>query len=258
MKRLDLIRVADLWEENQEYLKQRLGVSERQAFGACWVLMPSVPYPRFNHVSRIRVEEEAVDHLIEEARRFFAGQGLSTSCLMTTPATRPANLGNHLYRLGFTSEANPVMIWDGTPVFLSNPQVSIERTQAAQAPLVFEMIRQVFFPGATAQTLHLGYRGLEVSYELGAFNYLARLGGRPVGAGTLFTRAKMGGIYNMCTLPEWRGRGIARAIMAACLADAAATGCEYVGLTPTSMGRPLYDMLGFREVYQEQYFVERL
>jgi GNAT superfamily N-acetyltransferase len=258
VKRLDLIRVADLWEENQEYLKQRLGVSECQAFGACWVLMPTVPYPRFNHVSRIRVEERAVDDLIAEARRFFRAQGLSTSCLMTTPATRPASLGSQLYRLGFTSDANPVMIWDGTPVSRPNAEVSIERTQPTQAPVVFEMIRQVFFPGATAETLSMGYRGLEVSYDLGAFNYLARLKGRPVGAGTLFTRAGMGGIYNMCTLPEWRGRGIARAIMAACLSDAAATGCEYVGLTPTSMGRPLYDMLGFREVYQEQYFVERL
>jgi GNAT superfamily N-acetyltransferase len=66
----------------------------------------------------------------------------------------------------------------------------------------------------------------------------------------------MGGIYNMCTLPEYRGRGIARAILARCIQAAEESGCQMIGLTPTPMGRPLYERMGFRELYQERYFVE--
>lgn len=258
MKPLDLVRVADLWEENQEYLKQRLGQSHSTRFGARWVTMPETPYPRFNHVSRIRVQQEAVGPLVAESRAFFREQRVPNSCLLVTPATLPSDLGNQLYRLGFTAEINPVMIWDGTPVRWTNPAVEVLRAPRSQVEQVFELIRRVFFPSANEATLAMGRRGVETSYDVGAHNYIAYCEGRPVGAGMLFCWGGMGGIYNMCTLPEFRGRGVARAIMAACLSDARALHCEHVGLTPTAMGRPLYEQLGFRELYQERYFVERV
>lgn len=254
---MDLARIADLWEENQECLKQQLGQSDSQQFGARWVLMPDSPFPRFNHVSRIRLPSTAVDDLVAAGRAFFREQGIPMCCFMVTPATRPSELGARLYRMGFTSETNPVMVWNGTPVVSENPFVRVEAVPAAQQGLVFELIRRVFFPNATEQTLVTGRRGVTISYEIGATNYVAYWGNRPAGAGMLFCHKGMGGIYNMCTLPEFRGRGIATAILAAILRDAPAAGCTHVGLTPTTMGRPLYERLGFREVYQERYFVER-
>ncbi|HWI64041.1 MAG TPA: GNAT family N-acetyltransferase, partial [Symbiobacteriaceae bacterium] len=215
------------------------------------------PFPRFNHASCIRVPATEVDLLIDAARTFFRAQGLPMCSLMVTPATRPSDLGARLYRQGFTSETNPVMLWNGMPVVPANPYVRVEQAPPEQQSLVFELIRRVFFPHATEQTLVTGRRGVQISYELGALNYVAFWGSRPAGAGMLFCHGGMGGIYNMCTLPEFRGRGIATAIMAAILRDAVALGCTHVGLTPTSMGRPLYERLGFREIYQERYFVER-
>lgn len=254
---MNLAHVADLWEENQECLKQRLGQSDSLQFGARWVLMPEAPFPRFNHASRIRISESDVDALIQTCRTFFRQQGLPVCSLMVTPATRPSDLGARLYRLGFTSEPNPVMLWDGTPVLPENAYVRVELAPRNQQRLVFELIRRVFFPQATAQTVEAGRRGVTISYELGAFNYVAYWGNCPAGAGMLFCHEGMGGIYNMCTLPEFRGRGVATAILAAALRDALALGCTHVGLTPTSMGRPLYERLGFREIYKERYFVER-
>lgn len=253
----DLAHVADLWEENQECLKQKLGASQSQEFGARWVLMPEAPFPRFNHVSRIRVAAGDVDELIAFSRSFFRMQGLPICSLMVTPATRPADLSARLYRLGFTSETNPVMVWNGAPVAVTNPYLRVAAAPADQEGFVFELIRRVFFPNATEQTLAAGRRGVRISYEIGARNYVAYWGNRPCGAGMLFCHGGMGGIYNMCTLPEFRGRGVATAVMAAILQDAVALGCSHVGLTPTAMGRPLYERLGFREVYQERYFVER-
>jgi ribosomal protein S18 acetylase RimI-like enzyme len=254
---VDLAHVADLWEENQEFLKQRLGQTNSEAFGARWVLTPEAPFARFNHVSRIRVSEEDADDLINACRSFFRTKGLPICCLMVTPATRPANLGARLYRMGFTSETNPVMVWDGTPLPAASPAVRVVVAPREQALLVFELIRRVFLPNASEKSLAMGRRSVNISYEMDAVNYIAYWGNRPAGAGMLLPQGDMAGIYNMCTLPEFRGRGVASAILAAAIADARVRGCQYVGLTPTSMGRPLYERLGFREVYQERYFVER-
>jgi len=255
---LDLSHVADLWEENQEYLKQQLGESDSSRLGAHWVLMPDAPFPRFNHVSRVRLDEQSVPLLLDEARAFYRGHGLPTSCLMVTPATTPPDLASRLYRMGFTVEYNPVMLWDGTPIQPDNPWLRVTQASAEQAGHVLDLIRRVFFPGATDRTLGMARRGVAVSYRIGAINYIAWWGSRPAGAGMLFCRGDMAGIYNMCTLPEFRGRGVATAVLAACIQDAQRLGVRYVGLTPTVMGRPLYERLGFREIYQEQYFVERL
>lgn len=254
---MDLAQVAGLWEENQECLKQRLGQSDSLLFGARWVLMPEAPFPRFNHASRIRIPAADVEDLVTACRTFFRDKGMPICTLLVTPATRPADLGARLYRMGFTSETNPVMIWNGTPIERVNPYVRVEIAPVEQKALVFDLIRRVFFAHAVDHTLEAGRRGVTISYEIGALNYVAYWGSRPAGAGMLFCHEGMGGIYNMCTMPEFRGRGVATAILAAALRDAQVMGCTHVGLTPTTMGRPLYEQVGFREVYQERYFVER-
>lgn len=254
---MDVIRVADLWEENQEFLKQKLGQSESTHLDARWVLMAQVPFPKFNHVSMIRIPPEGVDELIAACRSFFRHKGLPNCSMLVTPATRPVDLGNRLHRLGFTSETNPVMVWDGKTRMPQPTHIRVEITPPSQAGKFFEVIRQVFFPDTTSETAQGLRRGVDVSYGIGALNYIAYWGALPCGAGTLFCRNGMGGIYNMATLPTYRHKGVATAVMNACLDDALRLGCTHVGLTPTKMGRPLYERMGFQEVYQERYYVER-
>jgi GNAT superfamily N-acetyltransferase len=49
------------------------------------------------------------------------------------------------------------------------------------------------------------------------------------------------------TLPEFRGRGLARGLMEHCLRWLEGRGVRQVKLDATDMGRPLYEKLGFRE-----------
>ena len=53
------------------------------------------------------------------------------------------------------------------------------------------------------------------------------------------------GIYGVGTLPEWRRRGLARALMEHVLADAQERGARTATLQSTRMGQPLYESLGF-------------
>ena len=61
------------------------------------------------------------------------------------------------------------------------------------------------------------------------------------------------GIYAVGTVPEWRRRGLARAMMQHVLADAYRHGARTASLQSTPMGAPLYASLGFRPVgrYEE-------
>ena len=61
------------------------------------------------------------------------------------------------------------------------------------------------------------------------------------------------GIYAVGTLPPWRRRGLARALVEHILADAHNAGARSATLQSTPMGRPVYDALGFRAVgrYEE-------
>jgi GNAT superfamily N-acetyltransferase len=52
-------------------------------------------------------------------------------------------------------------------------------------------------------------------------------------------------VVNVYTEPEWRGQGIARALMKALMVWASARGCDRVVLHASDAARPLYVSLGF-------------
>lgn len=68
-----------------------------------------------------------------------------------------------------------------------------------------------------------------------------------------FLRESDCGIYTVGTLPEWRRRGLARALMEHVLADAQLRGARTATLQSTRLGQPLYESLGFEPVgrYEE-------
>jgi GNAT superfamily N-acetyltransferase len=75
--------------------------------------------------------------------------------------------------------------------------------------------------------------------------WLTHRSGVPAGAAFTYHDGQSVGVYQVATLPEHRGNGVARATMAAILdryRDVPVT------LTATDFGRPLYERLGFRTV----------
>ena len=79
-------------------------------------------------------------------------------------------------------------------------------------------------------------------------NWVASLDGVPVAAAALFVGAGVAGIYNVCTVPEARGRGIGGAVTGAALDEAATRGFGLAVLGSSEMGYPVYRRLGFRDV----------
>lgn len=64
-----------------------------------------------------------------------------------------------------------------------------------------------------------------------------------------------GYVLNVYVVPEYRRRGLARALVQLCLDEARATKIRVVALHASSAGRPVYEGMGFRST-SEMYFVD--
>jgi len=75
------------------------------------------------------------------------------------------------------------------------------------------------------------------------------LDGQPVAASRLSLAGGVAGIYAVATLPEARGRGIGRAMTLAALHAARGLGYRIGTLQSTEAGYPVYQRIGFRDVF---------
>ncbi len=94
----------------------------------------------------------------------------------------------------------------------------------------------------------LAHRRLGFDPASPLLNWVASVDGEPVAAAALFLGAGVAGIYNVCTVPEARRRGIGAAVTAAALREAASRRLRVAVLGSSEMGYPVYRRLGFQEV----------
>lgn len=76
--------------------------------------------------------------------------------------------------------------------------------------------------------------------------YAARDGGRAVGCLAIADHERNSEVQMVAVLPEARGRGITKRLLAHALAEAAERGNETSTLIATPMGLPVYERFGFR------------
>lgn len=91
----------------------------------------------------------------------------------------------------------------------------------------------------------------------GARVYVASLDGKPVT--TVLTAEHEGNcaVDLLATVPEARGRGLAGALLAKALIDAAERGCAITTVSSGRASRPLYERLGYRPICPLQKWVRR-
>ncbi|HEX4932516.1 MAG TPA: GNAT family N-acetyltransferase, partial [Gemmatimonadaceae bacterium] len=86
-------------------------------------------------------------------------------------------------------------------------------------------------------------------------SYLAYADGVPVATSSVFYAAGVAGLYDIATLPAWRGRGIGSAVTRTPLLAARGRGYRAAVLQSSSKGVRLYERLGFRTVCNIEHFV---
>jgi GNAT superfamily N-acetyltransferase len=100
----------------------------------------------------------------------------------------------------------------------------------------------------TDEELRLGTTLFHMPCTLG---YLASLDGQTAGGGGMSVRNRVASFFGDATLPEFRGRGVHVALIAARLKAAAEQGCDIVsaGAAPGSTSQRNYHRLGFEVGY---------
>jgi ribosomal protein S18 acetylase RimI-like enzyme len=82
----------------------------------------------------------------------------------------------------------------------------------------------------------------------GSYQYLARLDGKPATTAMVIDAGEDAGIYAIATVPEARGKGLARNLMLQALRDARERGRETSTLQATKEGFRIYEGMGYEEI----------
>jgi GNAT superfamily N-acetyltransferase len=251
---IDAAEIADALERNQwEFIRGFVAVAGVEVVDDERTLRVAtgVPSPLFNPVLRATVPQEEVSALVTEAREWYRRRRLPWSWY-AGPASGPGAIAPELERRGFAKVTEP----PGMAADLA----TLDRLDRGHAITVERVTDDrlvdawfgVFAPAfELSRAAAAAFRDLILAagFDDAASmrNYIAYAGGEPVATGSLVPAAGVGGIYNIATRADRRGRGIGRAITWALMREAADLGYQVAILWSTAAGLPVYRRLGFQE-----------
>lgn len=220
-------------------------------------------------VASARFGAEAADRRIAEIADAYAARGTGFMW-WSAPFHTPHDLGDRLQRAGLRLEGGaPAMAMDLHDLPGDEPPpagLEIEGVRdAAGLEAMIDVIRQDS-PAVDGMPSPMPPRFVEALLEaipsrLGdeplPLRYVGRIDGRPVATSRLSIGGGVAGVYTVLTLPEFRGRGIGRAMTLAALRAGRELGYRIGVLQSTEEGYPVYRRLGFREIFTYQVY-ERL
>jgi GNAT superfamily N-acetyltransferase len=197
--------------------------------------------------------DEVIGTEIEAVKAFFTDRGVPWYWWLG-PFPRPSDMAQRLERNGLAFDRPPLPAMTA-PLPAQFPPLNPEAQvwlAASRADLeTASTVRRIAFRFPDGVALDY-FEAMADDWLKGdpARLYLARLPASPPAAiGALIMGAGLPGVYVMATLPEYRRRGLGKAILARILSDAAADGHSLIALTAGELGYPLYRQFGFEHIF---------
>jgi ribosomal protein S18 acetylase RimI-like enzyme len=222
-----------------------LGPSDERVVDDRYVLwMGRGDEPGWNVAQRFRLRADDVETVREEIHELLRARGRTACTWEVGSSAAPADLVDRLLAVGLV-EDEPTPLAVG--MVLTEPPaqgrvgVEVRRAESDEEHLASARIAAVAF-GMPEPT--------EVSPEHDPNNvvYLAYVDGTPVARASAAFGEHAVSLFGGSTLPEARGRGAYRALVAARWDDAVARGTPVLVTQASPMSRPILARLGFREV----------
>ena len=209
--------------------------------------------PGWNVAQRFRFEAHELDEVRAEIHDHVRRRGRSACSWEVGTHATPVDLVARLHELGLVDD-EPTALAIGMVLTEAPPSgpadVEVRRVTNDDEFFEAERIAAVAFEMGPPKRR---------SYEPDPNNaiYLAFLGGRPVARASASFGELGATLFGGSTLPEARGHGAYRALVAARWDDAVARGTPVLVTQAGPMSRPILARLGFREVCEIRILVDR-
>jgi GNAT superfamily N-acetyltransferase len=191
------------------------------------------------------------DELLERARGFFAARGRGFAVWARAEADRDlvAALERAELRKVF---AMPEMVLDRHPDPCPAPDgVELRRVaSAADAESYWEVAADAYATNGFPEEVFASYDRHEGLWADGVAAFLALLDDRPAGIAMTIVSHGVAGIYWVGTSQDARGRGLGQALTTAAVEAGFDTGPDLISLQASSLGRPIYERMGFEAIYE--------
>ena len=197
---------------------------------------------------------------LDRLEEFFRLRGAATAIELCPLAGLPLYeaFAKREYRL---VEVSNVLVRELCPTdeFTSPPEITIRRATREDEELFTRTVAQGF-----AEDVPVSQSILDVMhgffYSEGTNSFLAFVDGVAAGGASAFIHDGVAGMFGASTLPEFRGRGVQSALLAARLRWAAEHGCDLAkGITlPGSSSQRNHERFDFRVVYTRTKLIRAL
>lgn len=246
---------ARLEENELAFLREHRSAVWNLGFGRLFVSSDRA-VRTWNFIGALASEGDA-GSVIDRCRGFF-GQWELPPCLKLTPFSRPHGLQSALASDGWRVAVTLDHMVHPTPEAIA-PGPPDVRVCAAASPEEVRTFSEVQSAGFGVPDW-VGWVETVNQVNVGRPHqrfYVARIAGEPVGVTLLLLTGEVAGLYAVATLPEARGRGVARALVHRAAGEARDLGATTLCLN-TAAGGPaqaVFSALGFRTVFPSRFFV---
>ena len=211
--------------------------------------------PGWNVAQRFRLRPDEVEEVRAEIHGHLRRNGRAACSWEVGSSATPSDLVDRLHALGLVDdEPDPLaigMVLTNEPEEPPPAGVEVRRARTREELLEAGRIAAVAFgmPGEVPEPEE-PTPGLET--------YVAYVDGRAAARATAAFTEYGATLFGGATLPEARGRGAYRALVAARWEDAVARGTPMLVTQAGRMSRPILERLGFRAVCEIRILVDRV
>lgn len=235
------------WIEMLSYLGTS-PLAERQITDEIEWVITGVEDNTFNGVVRAQLSEAQVDQVIDDVAGRFRERNVPHLWFLNVDS-RPPNLEQFLLAHGWVRLREGVgMAIDLSAIaepFPPPPDLTIEQVVDEEGVRLWGTFHRYLENDQRDEPRERLYISLGLVGDQPLRHYLARLGGEPVGALSLFLGQEAVGIYNVEVAQARQRRGVGTAMTRAVLEEARSLGYHVGVLGPTRESRSMYERLGF-------------
>ena len=223
-------------------------LAERQVTDEIEWVITGVWDNTFNGVVRAQLSEAHVDQVIDEVTSRLRERNLPHLWFLNVDS-RPPNLEQLLVAHGWARLREGVgMAVDLSAIaspFPPPPDLTIERVVDEEGVALWGTFHRYLENDQRDEPRERLYISLGLAGDQPLRHYIARSGGEPVGALSLFLGREAAGIYNVEVAPARQRRGVGTAMTQAVLEEARKLGSRVGVVGPTRESRSMYERLGF-------------